>query len=108
MSPIEIAASLLAHLHAQLPEGGFVLRGIEVHVGTRLDLDADVLRAALCAALPGVEVQVVPVEPVLHCLECHAEYPTDEHPCPSCGSGRAELRGGDALSIARAWGAPPA
>jgi Zn finger protein HypA/HybF involved in hydrogenase expression len=108
MSPVEIAATLLNHLHGQLPAEGFVLRGVEVQVGTRLDLDAELLRAALCAALPGVEVRVVPVEPVLKCLECHAEYPTDEHPCPSCGSGRAELVGGDALAISRAWGGPPA
>jgi Zn finger protein HypA/HybF involved in hydrogenase expression len=104
-SPSEVASALLVHLQAQLPTSGFQLVGIEVRVGTRVDVDAEVLRAALCAALPGVEVRLSVVEPVLRCVDCGAEYPHDEHPCPACGSARAEEVGGTELEISRAWGA---
>jgi Zn finger protein HypA/HybF involved in hydrogenase expression len=99
---------MLAHLQSQLPASGFALRGVELVVGQQVDVDAEALRAALCAALPGVEVRLVRTEPLLRCDECGAEYPHDEHPCPSCGSARATLLGGDELEIRRAWGEPVA
>lgn len=101
----EIAASLLEHLQAQLPPSGFHLDGIEVQVGELVDLDRETLRAMLMAMLPRVEVQITVVPGLLKCLDCGATYPHDEHPCPLCGSGRAELIGGQELQIVRAWGA---
>ena len=103
-TPSEIAATLLAHLHSQLPPSGFQLEGVEVRVGVLVDMDRDVLRAALCAALPRVEVRVTEVDALLKCTDCGAEYPHDEHPCPACGSARAEVVSGTELEIARAWG----
>ena len=104
MSIHEVAAPMLAHLQAQLPPEGFLLRGVEVVVGMLVDIDAEALRAALVAALPGVEVRLVRSEGALRCEDCGAEYPHDEHPCPSCGSGRATVVGGDELEIRKAWG----
>lgn len=101
----EIADQLLAALHAQLPAAGFLLAGIEVHLGERVDLLASALRTAMQVRLPGIEVQVTVVAALLKCQDCGAEYPADEHPCPVCGSGRAELIHGHELAIARAWGA---
>jgi len=103
-SPSEIAASLLAHLQSQLPPSGFQLEGIEVRVGALVDLEVELLRAALCAALPRVEVRLTVVDALLKCADCGAEYPHDEHPCPACGSARAEVVAGTELEIARAWG----
>jgi Zn finger protein HypA/HybF involved in hydrogenase expression len=100
----EVASHLLAHLQSQLPPSGFHLEGIEVRVGALVELDRDTLHAALCAVLPGVEVRLTEVAPLLRCLECGAEYPHDEHPCPACGSARAEVVSGTELEIARAWG----
>ena len=104
MSILDIAGPMLAHLENQLPAEGFVLRGIEILVGELVDVDAEALRAALCAALPGVEVQLRRSYGVLRCEDCGAEYPHDEHPCPTCGSARATLVGGNELEIHRAWG----
>jgi Zn finger protein HypA/HybF involved in hydrogenase expression len=82
-----------------------VVAGIEVRLGAMVDLGADELRTALRNRLgPGIEVQITTVAAVLRCLDCGAEYPGDEHPCPVCGSGRAELIHGAELQIARAWG----
>ncbi|MFZ5482400.1 MAG: hydrogenase/urease maturation nickel metallochaperone HypA [Myxococcota bacterium] len=100
----EVAASLLEALNAQLPASGFALEGIEVRLGAMLDLDGEALRAALCAMLPGVDVQLVPVDGLLRCKDCGAEYPADESPCPVCGSPHAELVAGGDLQIVRAWG----
>ncbi len=104
MSIHDLAGPLLEHLESQLPADGFVLRGIELLVGELVDVDIEALRAALCAALPGVEVQLRRAHGVLRCEDCGAEYPHDEHPCPTCGSARATLVGGHELEIARAWG----
>ena len=104
MSVTEIAFSLHESLQAQLPQAGFRLLGIEVHVGARVDLDPEHLRAALVAVLPRVAVQITRVDAVLRCLDCGAEYPADEHPCPACGSAHAELAHGAELGVARAWG----
>ena len=104
MHAVEVAGHLLEHLESQLPASGFRLKGLEVRLGALLDLDPEVLRAALCAALPGVEVRVVTVDALLRCTDCGAAYPHDEHPCPVCGSGRAELASGQELEISRAWG----
>lgn len=101
-----VADELFAALQAQLPASGFQLAGIEVHLGERVDLTASELRAAMQSRLPGVEVVVNVVAALLKCQDCGAEYPADEHPCPVCGSGRAELIHGQELAIARAWGAP--
>lgn len=100
----EIAASLLEGLNAQLPPSGFQLDGIEVQVGALVELDAETLRAMLLAMLPRVEVQITVMPALLKCLDCGATYPHDEHPCPICGSGRAELVSGHELQIVRAWG----
>ena len=102
----DTALALIRGLHAQLPPGPFVLAGIEVALGALVDLTAEGLRAALEAALPGVEVRVTMIPAVLRCLDCGAEYPADEHPCPVCGSVNATLIHGDELTITRAWGAP--
>lgn len=99
-----IAETLVAALRAQA--GAMRVAGIEVRLGAMVDLAPAVLQAALEATLgPGVEVQITVVAAVLRCLDCGAEYPGDEHPCPACGSGRAELIHGTELEIARAWGA---
>lgn len=100
-----LADELVLALRAQLPETGFKLAGIEVHVGERVDVSPDELRQALARKLPGIEVKVTVVAALLKCQDCGAEYPADEHPCPQCGSGRAELVHGLELAIARAWGA---
>ena len=105
MSLTEVAHQLLEGLHAQLPEHGFHLQGIEVHVGKMVDLDPEQLRAMLLALLPPkVEVQITLVDALLRCKDCGAEYPADEHPCPVCGSPHAELAHGGELQIVRAWG----
>lgn len=101
-----VADELLAALQAQLPTAGFQLAGIEVHLGERVDLTVPDLKAAMQLRLPNVEVIVTVVTALLKCQDCGAEYPADEHPCPVCGSGRAELIHGQELAIARAWGAP--
>jgi Zn finger protein HypA/HybF involved in hydrogenase expression len=101
----EIAASMLEALHSQLPASGFQLAGIEVKLGALVDLEPETLRAALCAMLPGVEVQLDIVPGILRCKDCGAEYPSDESPCPVCGSPHAELACGGELQIVRAWGA---
>jgi Zn finger protein HypA/HybF involved in hydrogenase expression len=104
----EIAASMLEALNAQLPPAGFHLAGIEVRLGTLVDLDPESLRAALCAMLPGVEVKLEVVPGLLRCKDCGAEYPSDESPCPICGSPHAELAQGGELEIVRAWGSQEA
>ncbi len=104
MEAVEVAGHLLQHLESQLPASGFLLRGIEVRMGVLLDLNPEALRAALCAALPGVEVRVTTVDALLRCLDCGAAYPHEEHPCPVCGSGRSEVASGQELEIVRAWG----
>jgi Zn finger protein HypA/HybF involved in hydrogenase expression len=104
-TPVEVAGALLAGLNAQLPPSGFQLDGIEVRVGALVDLDPEMLRAALCAMLPRVEVKITVVPGLLRCDDCGAEYPHDEHPCPVCGSGKATLIQGNELEIVRAWGA---
>lgn len=103
----EVCEQLVSGLRAQVP-GDFVLAGIEVHLGELVELDAAALLAALQGALPGIEVLLTRVPGVLKCKDCGAEYPSDEHPCPACGSGHAELIHGTELGIARAWGAPRA
>lgn len=106
MTEVEgIAAQLVDGLRAQWP-AEVELGGFEVEVGVLLDLDAEELRAALAQLCPGAEVRIKKVEGVLHCLDCGAEYPSDEHPCPACGSNRAELVHGTELGITRAWGCP--
>lgn len=104
MSVSEVAIQLLEGLNAQLPASGFRLDGIEVQVGRMVELEPELLRAALCALLPGIEVKVTPVDALLKCKDCGAEYPADEHPCPVCGSPHAELVHGGELQIVRAWG----
>jgi Zn finger protein HypA/HybF involved in hydrogenase expression len=99
-----VASELLDHLHAQLPSAGFRLDGNEVLVGELVDLEPELLRAALSAMLPGIEVKVTAVAALLKCKDCGAEYPHDEHPCPVCGSPNAELIHGNELEILRAWG----
>lgn len=100
----EVARTLVAGLNAQLPAEGFSLRGFEVEVGALVELDVALLLEALLALVPGVDVQLVRVPAVLKCLDCGAEYPVDESPCPVCGSARAELIRGNELQVKRAWG----
>lgn len=102
--PEELADQLIAGLYAQLPTSGFRLDGIEVLVGTLVELDPDALARALKERLPGVEVQIKMSEACLRCTDCGAEYPADEHPCPVCGSPNASLISGSELEISRAWG----
>jgi Zn finger protein HypA/HybF involved in hydrogenase expression len=104
MSLSEIAVQLLDGLNAQLPESGFRLQGLEVLLGKMVDVDPEHLKAALCAMLPRVEVQITVIDALLKCTDCGAEYPADEHPCPVCGSPHAELCHGADLQIVRAWG----
>lgn len=101
---VTVAQSLVEGLQAQLP-AHVRLGGIEVELGEQVDLDAGALRAALQALLPGVEVRITLVPALLRCLDCGAEYPADEFPCPACGSAKAELVHGDELQIRRAWAA---
>lgn len=102
-SPLDTAAQLVDGLRAQLPPD-FALRGIAVKLGELVDLSPDALAAALQALLPGVEVQIEVVAALLRCLDCGAEYPPEEHPCPACGSSNAEMLHGNELEISRAWG----
>lgn len=104
MSIVAVAGQLLEGLQAQLPASGFRLVGIEIHVGALVELDPEALRAAVLALLPRVEVQITRVDALLKCKDCGAEYPSDEHPCPVCGSPHAELVHGMELGIVRAWG----
>lgn len=99
----EAAETLVAGLRAQLP-ASFALAGIEVAVGELVAIDPAALAAALTALLPGVEVRITPVAALYHCLDCGADYPADEYPCPACGSGRHEVVHGHELGITRAWG----
>ncbi len=102
MSVAHIADELVAALRDQLPVG-VVLAGFEVELGEHVDiLEVDLLEALL-ARLPGVEVCFVRVEGLLRCLDCGAEYPPDESPCPVCGSVRAEVLHGQELGVRRAW-----
>ena len=103
MDPL-LYAPLLEALAAQLPSEGFRLSGIEVEVGALLDIDIEALAAAMSAALSGVEVRVVRVAALLKCNDCGAEYPSEEHPCPVCGSPHAHLLRGEEFGITRAWG----
>lgn len=100
----ETAALLLQGLNEQLPPSGFHLKGIEVRVGELVDVNPELLRASLCAMLPGVEVVITRVLGLLKCDDCGAEFPHDEHPCPACGSARATLMHGTEFDIVRAWG----
>lgn len=99
-----IAAELVAGLRAQLPAQGFRLDGVEVQVGVLLELDLAALTAALQQLLPSVEIKIQVEPAILHCEDCGADYPADEHPCPVCGSGRASVLHGQELGITRAWG----
>ena len=103
-STAQVADQLIEGLHSQIPTSNFQLKGIEVLLGAVVDLDALLLQAALEARLPGVEVQVTLVEVLMHCTDCGAEYPPDEHPCPVCGSPNATVIHGHELEIVRAWG----
>lgn len=103
----EVAETLVEGLRAQLPATGFRLAGIEVHLGEEVDLGAEELREALARVLPGVTIEVTPIASALKCTDCGAEYPTDEHPCPVCGSPNAAMIHGNELTIARAWGESP-
>ncbi len=100
----DVAETLVSGLRAQLPPAGFRLDGIEVHLGEEVDLTATELRDALERALPGVTIEITPIGSALKCLDCGAEYPSDEHPCPVCGSPNAAMIHGNELTIARAWG----
>ena len=102
MTSDELAASLLKGLHDQLPDD-VELAGFELEIGDLVDVDVSALRRALEEAAPGVEVVVTRVAGLLRCLDCGARYPSDEHPCPVCGSGRAELEHGEELGMKRAW-----
>lgn len=105
MDVAHIADELVAGLRAQLP-AEVVLEGFEVEVGEHLEIDVDELLTALKLLVPGVEIRLVRVEGLLRCLECGAEYPADEAPCPVCGSARAELVHGHELSVRKAWARP--
>jgi Zn finger protein HypA/HybF involved in hydrogenase expression len=102
----EVVELLLAGLEAQLPEG-FVPAGIEVQLGALLDVDPAALRASLEAALPGLEIRILVTPAAFRCLDCGAEYPQDEFPCPVCGSPNHEILQGNELQILRAWGPAP-
>lgn len=98
----QVARSLVEGLRQQVP-AHVPLAGIEVELGEHVDLAPAALKAALEALLPGVEVRVTLVPALLRCLDCGAEYPADEFPCPACGSAKAEPVHGDELQIRRAW-----
>ena len=100
----EVAAQLVTGLRAQLPTEGFRLAGVEVQLGELVDLTPAELAAAIQAILGPIDVQVKVMTGVLKCTDCGAEYPSDEHPCPVCGSPNAQLIHGTELAISRAWG----
>jgi Zn finger protein HypA/HybF involved in hydrogenase expression len=99
-----IVEELVRGLREQLPPTGFRLDGIEVHLGAEVELEPQELSSALGLALPGVEIKIKVIASLLHCMDCGADYPPDEFPCPVCGSAAAEHRHGQELEIARAWG----
>jgi Zn finger protein HypA/HybF involved in hydrogenase expression len=99
-----VADTLATSLRAQVPPS-FLVAGIEVHLGALVDLRPDLLHAALAERLPGIEVNITVVPALMRCLDCGAEYPPEEHPCPVCGSTRAVVVHGEELAIVRAWGA---
>jgi Zn finger protein HypA/HybF involved in hydrogenase expression len=105
MDLAQIADELVAALRTQVP-ADVILQGFEVELGEHVDVDPDALRAALLTRVPGVEVEFVRVEGLLRCLDCGAQYPADEAPCPVCGSARAELVHGQELAVRRAWARP--
>lgn len=102
MTPDALAEHLLEGLHAQVPPE-LELAGFELEVGELVEVDRVALRAALELRAPGVDVVITIVEGLLRCLDCGARYPTDEHPCPVCGSARAEIEHGSELGVKRAW-----
>lgn len=104
MSISAVAAQLLEGLNAQLPDSGFRLVGFEVELGALVDVDPELLHIALINLVPRVEVRITRVDALLKCRDCGAEYPSDEHPCPVCGSPHADLVHGSELGIVRAWG----
>mgnify|MGYP003334764832 CR=1 FL=1 len=104
----DVAQQLIDGMALQLPRQNFALEGIEVQLGAGVDLDAGELKRALMDRLPGVLVEITLVPILMRCLDCGAEYPADEHPCPVCGSPHAEILRGNELQIVRAWGKPPA
>ena len=101
MGVVAIAAELAEALRAQVP-AGMVIEGFDVEVGELVELDVAGLRAELAARIPGAEVAIIRIPGVLRCKDCGAEYPSDEHPCPVCGSGRADLIHGTELGVVRA------
>lgn len=105
MDLAHLADELVAALRAQLPDD-VILEGFEVELGEHVGVDAEALRAALQLRVPGVDVQILNVEGLLRCLDCGAEYPADEAPCPVCGSARSEHAHGQELSVRRAWARP--
>ncbi len=105
VTPAVLAAELLAGLRAQLPPD-VKLAGFEVAIGELVDVDVAALVRELRAGAGVVDVQVKRVAALYRCLDCGAEYPPEESPCPVCGSARAELVSGDELTITRAWAAP--
>lgn len=105
MDPTQtVATQLVDELRRQLPAQGFRLDGIEVRLGVLVDLDPSALKSALQALLPAIEIRITPVEALMRCLDCGAEFPPEELPCPVCGSQHAEVIHGQELEISRAWG----
>lgn len=101
MGEAEVAAELVAAVRAQIG-AAWVLRGVTVEVGERVEIDPGALAAAMRAALPGTEVRVEQVPVLYRCADCGAEFPADEHPCASCGSARVMLVRGEELAVTRA------
>lgn len=105
MTPAAIAAELFSGLRHQLPPD-VELAGFEVEIGELVDVDVPAVVAELRALAGDVEIRVSRVPALYHCLDCGADYPPEESPCPACGSTRAELKTGDELGVKRAWARP--
>lgn len=112
MHEAALAIEVLQLLERQAPSLSRITR-VEIDVGALSCVDADALRTALLAALPGTlaegcDLALTPRPAQAQCLACGAHYsPPDRiEPCPQCGSARKQWLAGEALTLRRIEGIP--
>jgi hydrogenase nickel incorporation protein HypA/HybF len=110
MHELGIAESALKLALAQARGAGATqLRRIVIRVGALSGVDAEALRFAFTAILPGTAaegaaVQIDPVAAIAYCPACQKDFsPDTDHffECPTCGQLCATLKQGRELDLVR-------
>ena len=105
-----IAESALELALAQAQKAGAVrVDQIVLRVGALSGVDAEALRFAFTAILPGTPaegalLQIDPVPAVAYCPDCRQDFPLAENffmECPTCGRFNAVLKQGRELDLVR-------